>query len=146
MKLLIRSIRNVLRSPLRLVLVVALLGTSLMFVAAMTSLSTSAQQELATVHKQVGTAITIVIMPKKAFTSAPEPIVKKWCSHTINDKKVIAPSAHTIDMYPNSRLREKVATTSENPGESDTSLHRWKAEDRFDYWSKRPTTKRSRAR
>ena len=41
MKLLIRSIRNVLRSPLRLVLVVALLGTSLMFVAAMTSLSTS---------------------------------------------------------------------------------------------------------
>src|SRR5256885_1408005 len=59
MKLLIRSIRNVLRSPLRLVLVVALLGTSLMFVAAMTSLSTSAQQELATVHKQVGTAITI---------------------------------------------------------------------------------------
>jgi len=59
MKLLIRSIRNVLRNPLRLVLVVALLGTSLMFVAAMMSLSTSAQQELATVHKQVGTGITI---------------------------------------------------------------------------------------
>lgn len=59
MKLLIRSIRNVLRSPLRLVLVVVLLGTSLMFVAAMMSLSSSAQQELATVHKQVGTAITI---------------------------------------------------------------------------------------
>ncbi|HEX6557503.1 MAG TPA: ABC transporter permease [Ktedonobacteraceae bacterium] len=59
MKLLIRSIRNVLRSPLRLVLVVALLGTSLMFVAAMMSLSASAQQELAAVHQQVGTAITI---------------------------------------------------------------------------------------
>jgi putative ABC transport system permease protein len=59
MKLLIRSIRNVLRNPLRLVLVVVLLGTSLMFVAAMMSLSTSAQQELATVHKQVGTGITI---------------------------------------------------------------------------------------
>ena len=59
MKLLIRSIRNVLRNPLRLILVVALLGTSLMFVAAMMSLSTSAQQELATVHKKVGTTINI---------------------------------------------------------------------------------------
>jgi len=59
MKLLIRSIRNVLRNPLRLILVVTLLGTSLMFVAAMMSLSTSAQQELATVHKKVGTTINI---------------------------------------------------------------------------------------
>jgi ABC-type antimicrobial peptide transport system permease subunit len=59
MKLLIRSFRNVLRNPLRLILVVALLGTSLMFVAAMMSLSTSAQQELATVHKRVGTTINI---------------------------------------------------------------------------------------
>ena len=59
MKLLVRSLRNVLRNPLRLILVVALLGTSLMFVAAMMSLSTNAQQELATVHKRVGTTINI---------------------------------------------------------------------------------------
>src|SRR5438874_1238604 len=59
MKLLIRSLRNVLRNPLRLILVIALLGTSLMFVAAMMSLSTNAQQELAAVHKRVGTTINI---------------------------------------------------------------------------------------
>jgi ABC-type antimicrobial peptide transport system permease subunit len=59
MKLIRRSIRNVLRNPFRLILVVVLLSTSLMFVAAMTSLSTHAQQELAAVHQQLGTAITI---------------------------------------------------------------------------------------
>jgi putative ABC transport system permease protein len=59
MKLFRRSIRNVLRNPLRLILVVVLLSTSLMFVAAMVGLSTNAQQELARVHQQLGTAITI---------------------------------------------------------------------------------------
>jgi len=55
----LRGLRNVLRNPLRLLLVVFLLGASLMLVAAMVSLNTSAQQELASVHQQVGTAITI---------------------------------------------------------------------------------------
>jgi putative ABC transport system permease protein len=59
MKLFRRSIRNVLRNPLRLILVVVLLSTSLMFVAAMTSLSAYARQELAAVHQQLGTTITI---------------------------------------------------------------------------------------
>jgi putative ABC transport system permease protein len=59
MQIVIRSIRNVLRNPARLILVVTLLGVSLMFVAAMMNLSTNSQQELATVHKQVGTTITI---------------------------------------------------------------------------------------
>jgi ABC-type antimicrobial peptide transport system permease subunit len=59
MKLVVRSIRNVWRNPLRMVLVIALLGTSLMFVAAMMSLSANSQQEIAAVHKKVGTAITI---------------------------------------------------------------------------------------
>jgi len=39
--------RNVLRNPLRLLLVVFLLGASLMLVAAMVSLNSSAQQQLA---------------------------------------------------------------------------------------------------
>src|SRR5690242_17513807 len=55
----IRGVRNVLRNPLRLLVVVLLLGASLMFVAAMVSLNSSAQQQLADVHKEVGTAITI---------------------------------------------------------------------------------------
>src|SRR5260370_13134975 len=50
---------NVLRNPLRLLLVVFLLGASLMLVAAMVSLNSSAQQQLANVHQEVGTAITI---------------------------------------------------------------------------------------
>jgi putative ABC transport system permease protein len=59
MDIAIRSMRNVLRNPLRLILVVLLLGVSLMFVAAMFSLNGSAQQQIANVHKEVGTAITI---------------------------------------------------------------------------------------
>lgn len=56
---LISGMRNVWRNPLRLLLVVLLLGASLMFVAAMVSLNSSAQQQLANVHAEVGTAITI---------------------------------------------------------------------------------------
>lgn len=54
-----RGVKNVLRNPLRLVLVVLLLGVSLMFVAAMVSLNDSAQQKLDSIHQQIGTAITI---------------------------------------------------------------------------------------
>ena len=59
MGIVIQGMRNVLRSPLRLVVVVVLLGASLMFVAAMVSLNQSVQQQLASVHQQVGTAILI---------------------------------------------------------------------------------------
>ncbi|BCL84598.1 ABC transporter permease [Ktedonobacteria bacterium brp13] len=59
MKLVVRSVRNVWRNPLRMVLVIALLSTSLMFVAAMMSLSANSQQEIAAVHKKVGTGITV---------------------------------------------------------------------------------------
>ena len=37
----------------------------------------------------VGMAMIMVVMPKKALTSAPEPIVKKWCSHTRKESSVI---------------------------------------------------------
>ncbi|MNN38720.1 hypothetical protein D3C81_1527280 [compost metagenome] len=30
----------------------------------------------------VGIEMIIVVIPKKEFTDAPEPMVKKWCSHT----------------------------------------------------------------
>ncbi len=59
MGIIIRGMANVLRNPVRLILVVVLLGASLMFVAAMISLNNSAQQEIASVHQQVGTSITI---------------------------------------------------------------------------------------
>ena len=59
MKVVTRSLRNIVERSGRLILIVALLGISLMFVAAMVSLSTHSQQELAFVHQQVGTKITI---------------------------------------------------------------------------------------
>ncbi len=59
MGIIFRGMQNVLRNPVRLVLVVVLLGVSLMFVAAMYSLNSSAQQQLETVHKDVGTTISI---------------------------------------------------------------------------------------
>jgi putative ABC transport system permease protein len=59
MGIIIRGMGNVLRNPVRLILVVVLLGASLMFVASMISLNQSAQQQLENVHKEVGTAITI---------------------------------------------------------------------------------------
>ena len=38
----------------------------------------------------VGTAMIIVVIPKKALTLALEPMVKKWCSQTVNDRMAIA--------------------------------------------------------
>jgi putative ABC transport system permease protein len=72
MDTIIRGMRNVLRNPLRLLMVVLLLGASLMLVAAMVSLNGSAQQQLANVHKEVGTTITIsyVTNDSQATTSA----------------------------------------------------------------------------
>jgi len=54
-----RGARNVLRSPVRLALVAAILGTSLMFVATMVALNASAQQRLSSARAQIGTGITI---------------------------------------------------------------------------------------
>ena len=39
----------------------------------------------------------IVMMPKKALTLAPAPMVKKWCSHTMNDSTQIAMVAKTME-------------------------------------------------
>ncbi len=44
----------------------------------------------------VGTAIIADMMPKKALTSAPAPIVKKWCSQTIKERTQIPKVAKTI--------------------------------------------------
>lgn len=54
-----RGVRNVLRNPIRLVLVVILLGTSLTFTAAMVALNAGAQNQIAQVRQQVGTGINI---------------------------------------------------------------------------------------
>ena len=45
----------------------------------------------------VGTAMIMVATPKIAFTSAPAPMVKKWCSHTMKARTQIAMVAITID-------------------------------------------------
>jgi ABC-type antimicrobial peptide transport system permease subunit len=71
MDIVIRGIRNVLRNPLRLLLVVFLLGASLMLVAAMVSLNSSAQQQLANVHQEVGTAITINYVTNDSQSAGP---------------------------------------------------------------------------
>ncbi len=42
----------------------------------------------------VGIEMIIVVMPKKALTLAPEPMVKKWCSHTMNDSTPMQAVAH----------------------------------------------------
>ena len=46
----------------------------------------------------VGMEMIMVVMPKKAFTLAPDPMVKKWCSQTMNDSTVIATVAHTREV------------------------------------------------
>src|SRR6185312_8014503 len=58
----------------------------------------------------VGMAIIIVVNEKNELTSAPEPIVKKWCSHTRYDRIMIAMVAYTSDEYANSGLPENVGT------------------------------------
>jgi putative ABC transport system permease protein len=68
MSVLKRSTRNVIRNPIRLVLVIVLLGTSLMFVAAMTALSTSAQASVSEVFSHVGVEIRLVSTTGKELT------------------------------------------------------------------------------
>ncbi len=46
----------------------------------------------------VGIEMIIVVMPKKVFTVAPEPMVKKWCSHTRYDRMVIHTVAYTMEV------------------------------------------------
>jgi hypothetical protein len=45
----------------------------------------------------VGTAMIIVAMPNTAFTSAPAPMVKKWCSQTMKARMQMASVAMTMD-------------------------------------------------
>jgi len=45
----------------------------------------------------VGTAMIIVMTPKKPLTFALAPMVKKWCSQTINDSTQIAIVAATME-------------------------------------------------
>ena len=45
----------------------------------------------------VGTAMIIEAMPKIALTSAPAPIVKKWCSQTMKESIQMAIVAATIE-------------------------------------------------
>lgn len=45
----------------------------------------------------VGTAMIIETMPKIALTSAPAPMVKKWCNHTVKERMQMAIVAMTID-------------------------------------------------
>ncbi len=47
---------------------------------------------------EVGTAIIIVISPKKAFISALAPMVKKWCSHTESASAETPIIPHTADI------------------------------------------------
>jgi putative ABC transport system permease protein len=54
-----RGTRNVARNPIRLALIVALLGTGLMFVAAMFALNGSAQQRLQNARDEIGTGIDV---------------------------------------------------------------------------------------
>ena len=45
----------------------------------------------------VGTAMIALIVPNIALTSPPAPIVKKWCSQTMNEIRHIASVAITIE-------------------------------------------------
>ena len=55
----------------------------------------------------------IVMMPKKALTLAPEPIVKKWCSQTMNDSTVMRDRRVDHRGVAEQLLAEKVDTISE---------------------------------
>ena len=45
----------------------------------------------------VGIEMIIVVIPKNEFTSAPEPMVKKWCSQTMKARTKIDMVAITME-------------------------------------------------
>ena len=105
MDIVIGGMRNVLRNPLRLLLVVFLLGASLMLVAAMVSLNSSAQQQLANVHQEVGTATLSIMRP--TIARAPDR-VQRMQEHRAEGNKVaeVSFSSKLLPLSPTVQLRK----------------------------------------
>src|SRR5579875_1470317 len=125
METIIRGIRNVVRNPLRLLVVVFLLGASLMLVAAMVSLNNSAQQELASVHQQVGTAITINFATNDSQNAVPATTQQGNGSGQNGNGRGVFFNQFNVTPVPNSAVTKVqhlpgVASVEENLRRSDT--------------------------
>ena len=58
----------------------------------------------------VGTAMSMVTMPKKG--SSTRPVAYMWWAHTPTDRAPMAMVAKTKPLYPNTGLRAKIENTS----------------------------------
>ncbi len=112
-----RGVRNVLRSPIRLALVVALLGTSLMFVATMFALNASAQQRLADARSQIGTGIDI--RPGGSFGpfGGGGTLTASQVTTIKNTAGVVAASEQVSEQYSGTAIKGAI-TTPTNTGSS----------------------------
>ena len=99
-----RGIRNVLRNPVRLVLVVVLLGASLTFTAAMLALNSGAQNEISQAQHQVGTTITISPAQSFGFGGVFGTISSKQVADVENTPDVVTVVQNVESRYSGSNL------------------------------------------
>ena len=113
-----RGVLNVLRNPIRMVIVVLLLGLCLMFVAAMVAMNASVQDRLTQIRGQVGTNITI--SPSGSFgpfgggSGTTSTLTDDQVTQVKNTPGVIRYEASITQFYTGSEI--KSATTSPTGG------------------------------
>lgn len=113
----IRGLRNVMRNPLRLVLVVGVLGASLMFVATMVDLNGKAQQQLAQAYAEIGTGMDIV-MPMSSSMQPASPSGVSVSNDSGEPERVPAELVKQIEEVPGVVRVEESLTM---PGEDEAT-------------------------
>ncbi len=110
----LRGVRNVLRSPIRLVLVVAILGTSLMFVAAMFALNASAQQRLDTARASIGDGIDVRVAGSFGPFGGTGTLTADQVKTITSTSGVVSVSEAISQQYTGTDIKGNVAAQSNN--------------------------------
>ncbi|HEU5367367.1 MAG TPA: FtsX-like permease family protein [Ktedonobacterales bacterium] len=116
-----RGVLNVLRNPIRMVIVVLLMGLCLMFVAAMVAMNASVQDRLTQLSGQVGTNITI--SPAGSFgpfgggsSSSSSTLTDAQVTQVKNTPGVVSAQASVTQFYTGSEIKSAPAPTSQGGG------------------------------
>lgn len=112
-----RGVLNVLRNPIRMVIVVLLMGLCLMFVAAMVAMNASVQDRLTQLSGQVGTNITI--SPAGSFgpfgggSSATSTLTDAQVTQIKNTSGVVSAQASVTQFYTGTEIKSATVSASD---------------------------------
>lgn len=116
-----RGVLNVLRNPIRMVIVVLLMGLCLMFVAVMVAMNASVQDRLTQLRGQVGTNITI--SPAGSFgpfgggSGTTSTLSEDQLTQIKNTPGVVRTEASVTKFYTGSEIKSATTNTSQGGNE-----------------------------